>query len=281
MGSMARFTAGWVKLHRSPEYDDLTNNIHLWALWTWLLKSATWKPTIIAWNGRRRDLAPGSVVIGIKELADQWSCSRATIKKWLEYLQKSERISLEVTSKGTLIIIRNWLEFQAKEIIDTPAEDAGCDNDMTSEWHQGDNEVTLSKEFKKERINTSAAEAATPVGEQKSKPRAVRAVRAAEPTEGSQLWSYYKQQLEAKNKPTVAPGAKERAWCKSLCSEFGLTKAKLLIDAYVADNDPFVSGNGWSLNLLISQRQKYLCRIDDAGKPQLDTSWVVNELELA
>jgi hypothetical protein len=76
---------------------------------------ATWKPSKIRWMGKQRELAPGSVVLGIKELADKWGCSRSVIQKHLHYLHDTGRIVFESCSRGSLITICNWAEYQSNE----------------------------------------------------------------------------------------------------------------------------------------------------------------------
>lgn len=94
---------------------DIGDNPLLFALWNWLLYSAAWKSSSIIWNGVRRDIQPGTVVMGLRELSERWECSPSTIKRWLQYLVRSERISLESCTRGTLITILNWEVYQSKD----------------------------------------------------------------------------------------------------------------------------------------------------------------------
>lgn len=120
---MARFTGGWIKLWRKAVEGDLASHPFLWALWNWLLFAAVWKPTSIRWKGMRRDIPPGTVVMGIREIADKWDCSPATVKRWLDYLVESRRITLESGTDGTLVTILNWSVYQASDDTrQTPAE---------------------------------------------------------------------------------------------------------------------------------------------------------------
>jgi hypothetical protein len=147
---MARFTGGWIKLWRKAIEGDLPGNVYLWALWNWLLFAASWKPTKILWNGEQREIPPGTVVMGLGELATKWDCSRMTIKRWLEYLEKSERISLETCTRGTLVTIRNWELYQNKEEEDvTPSG-----HEVDTGWIPSGNELALSEEVKNIRNNT-------------------------------------------------------------------------------------------------------------------------------
>lgn len=148
---MARFTGGWIKLWRKAVEGDLADNVFLWGLWNWLLYAATWKPTSILWQGKRRDIPPGTVVVGMAELAEKWDCSRNTIKKWLKYLEDSDRITLEVCTRGTLVTIRNWSVYQSRE---ADACEPTADEVQTN-CTPSANEVALSKEGKKVRREES------------------------------------------------------------------------------------------------------------------------------
>ncbi len=144
---MAKFQNGWIKLWRKAVEGDLADNPILWALWNWLLYTATWKPTSIIWNGARRDIPSGTVVLGISELAEKWECSQSTVKKWLTYLQSSGRIYLETCSRGTLVTIVNWDTYQ-----NSYAERREpSENEVGAGCEQGENEVRLIEEGKKVR----------------------------------------------------------------------------------------------------------------------------------
>lgn len=144
---MARFTGGWFKAWRDFWVEDLSQNIFLWGLWNALLYMATYKETKIIWEGKPRVLPPGSVVFGIKELAEKWDCSRTAVKRWLDYLVVSERISLETSHRGCIVTIRDWEDFQNAE------QEARQQRDINGATtvQQRDNNETLSKESKKER----------------------------------------------------------------------------------------------------------------------------------
>lgn len=139
---MARFNKGWVKAWRDMVDGDLPQNIWLWGIWNWLLLAATWKPSKILWKGKQREIPPGTVVMGLGELAAKWECSKTTIKKWLIYLEESERISLEMCSRGTIVTIRNWDVYQSKEVEGCPPSE----HEVSAGCPPGVHEVNLNEE---------------------------------------------------------------------------------------------------------------------------------------
>lgn len=156
---MARFDNGWFKFYRRAFFEDIGRNQTCLALWSALLSMATYRETKIIWQGKQRVLPPGSVVFGISELADKWEVSKATISRWLQYLASSERITVESGTRGTIVTILNWEQYQTKEDFDeTPSEREVNANETPSE-----REVILIEEGKKVRKkNTSSLAAELP-----------------------------------------------------------------------------------------------------------------------
>jgi len=137
-----RFTKGWVKAWRDSLDEDLPDNVWLWGIWNWLLLSAIWKPTKILWKGKQREILPGTVVMGLGELANKWGCSKNTIKRWLKYLEETGRISVESCTRGTLVSVLQWGVYQA--------QDENTERELHENCTQAAHELHFSKEYKKE-----------------------------------------------------------------------------------------------------------------------------------
>lgn len=112
---MARFTGGWIKLHRELLEKDISENINLFGLWNYLLLIALYKESQIIWNGEQRILKPGSCLLSVSTLGEKWGLCKKTIFKWLRYLEKTSRIVLEVSPHGTVVTICNWERFQVSD----------------------------------------------------------------------------------------------------------------------------------------------------------------------
>lgn len=132
---MARFSNGWIKVYRSLGEGDLVQNPFLLALWVRLLTWAHWKPSKIMWEGHQRDLPAGAVVFGFRELAQHWDCSTSTIHKWSHYLHKTERITLETGTRGSLAIIRNWELYQSQDDDEQTPSEHGANTERTRAEH--------------------------------------------------------------------------------------------------------------------------------------------------
>ena len=82
-----------------------------------------------------------------------------------------------------------------------------------------------------------------------------------DPAATTLLWDYYSKGNEAKGLQPVHEGGKTSKLCKRLVDAHDVEKARQLVDAFLADQDAFVSAQAWSLGLLASQQQKYLARV--------------------
>lgn len=159
---LGRFENGWVRWHRKAFFGDIGTNAHCLSLWVSLLTMANYMPSKIIWNGSQRDVPPGSLIIGIRELAEKLGCSKNTINKWLKYLQSTDRILIDNGPRGTFVTICNWEKYQGEDDV------AGTlsDQQLTANWptpgtttgqHLGQ-QVTLTEEDKKERIKKVCAQ---------------------------------------------------------------------------------------------------------------------------
>lgn len=152
---MARFENGYVRWFRRTVFGDIGSNIHCLGLWVYLLSLATWKESDLIWRGERRKLPPGSVVIGLRELSTKLGCSKDTIARWLDYLHKSGRITLEHSTRGSLVTVLNWALYQGSDADDETQTRHESDADETRPGHDTPPTLgqrpTLIEEVKKER----------------------------------------------------------------------------------------------------------------------------------
>jgi hypothetical protein len=112
---LGRFENGWVRLERKAVTGDIGQNANCLSLWATLLCWATRMETVALWNGEKRILPPGSVLMGLDEIAEQLKISRSTARRWITYLEKTERVFVESGNRGTLVTIRNWAKYQPEQ----------------------------------------------------------------------------------------------------------------------------------------------------------------------
>lgn len=111
---MARFTGGYIKLYRQAFEGDIGTNGHCFALWCALLCMATWRETQLIADGEKRILPAGTVVTGTRELSEKLSFSKDTVIRWLKYLEKTDRVAVSRTTRGSIVTIHNWAQYQAQ-----------------------------------------------------------------------------------------------------------------------------------------------------------------------
>jgi len=79
------------------------------------------------------------------------------------------------------------------------------------------------------------------------------------PSATTQLWDHYYRGLEKKGVKAVHQGGKTGKLLKTLVDRHG-DYATALVDAFLNDQDSFVSDQAWSLGLLVAQDQKYAAK---------------------
>lgn len=112
---MARFSNGWVKVHRrmfayNENFDFLTIGIL-----TWLIGAANTQESKILWRGKPRMLSRGQVLTSIKELwGESTDYSPKQVRLRIQRLVDSGTISVESVTHGTIITICNYDKYQEK-----------------------------------------------------------------------------------------------------------------------------------------------------------------------
>jgi hypothetical protein len=117
---------------------------------------ANWQPTKIKWNGKPRDLPKGSVVIGIREIADHLGFSKDTVYRQLQYLSERDTISYETSTRGTIVTILNYEQYQDDFEILRQSEGHGCDTPKDTSRTPAERQPTLNEEYNNIRNNTGA-----------------------------------------------------------------------------------------------------------------------------
>lgn len=106
-------------------------------------------------KGQARELPKGSLVIGIREIADHLKFSKDTVYRQLKYLVSRDTIKMESATEGTVITIINYDEYQDSDESLRHDEgrdsDAPKDMDATRAERSVGHEPTPNREFKKKK----------------------------------------------------------------------------------------------------------------------------------
>lgn len=135
---MARYENGWIKFYRSAVNEDIGWNGVQLAVWVTLLCWATRYDTKIGWTGGQRTVPAGSVVTAIRDLSVRLGFSKDAIARALRSLAGRDSIRIESATRGTLITICNWAEYQ--DATQEPATQVrhDCDTKRTLAGRQPD-----------------------------------------------------------------------------------------------------------------------------------------------
>lgn len=159
---------GYVKLWRKTLDSGLLQNGPAWQLFGYLLLKATHKPYRQIVGGVVFELLPGQLVFGRVKAGADLGLSEQRIRTAILLLKKMEIITSKVTSKGTIITIVNWHNYQE----DTPTVNQQGNQQpnqqvtsiqpaLNQHLTTNKNKITRTQEEKKE-DTASAAPAAGP-----------------------------------------------------------------------------------------------------------------------
>lgn len=109
---MARFTNGWVKIHRKAILGDIGSSFIRQGLFNAVIAMANLETSIVSWNGKPKKLERGELVTSLSELASLGDVDVKTVSRHLEYLRLRETINVEKCSTGTLIKVINFDKYQ-------------------------------------------------------------------------------------------------------------------------------------------------------------------------
>jgi hypothetical protein len=137
---------GYIKLWRKLQDNKaIYHDSNCLALLIHLLFMAEWKEGRKVWfNGKELPLMTGQLTTGRKQLAVSVGLSERNIRTCLDKLTKMEIVTIETTSKYSLITILNWETYQQTK--DKNDQQTANDRPTT------DQQVTTIKEYKNKRI---------------------------------------------------------------------------------------------------------------------------------
>ena len=106
---------GWISVHRKIEDDWLWKDkpFSKGQAWVDLLLMVNHEDSKILFNGELVEIKRGQRITSIKKLCDRWGWSNKKVKRFLELLQKDDKIRLEIAPrKATTITIVNYSFYQ-------------------------------------------------------------------------------------------------------------------------------------------------------------------------
>lgn len=130
-------SGGWIKLHRSILDNPIFNDLQLYRLWSLCLLKATHKEREVLVGKQTVHLQPGQFITGrtaIRELynkglkeSDQVHGDK-TVYRWLMTLEMTRYVTLQKTSKYTVVTVTNWNQYQQNDQVRDQVNDPQVDH---------------------------------------------------------------------------------------------------------------------------------------------------------
>lgn len=95
--------SGWLKNHK------------LWVFWSYCLMRAAYKEHDAIVGYQTVHLLPGQFIFGRKKAAEELNLTERSIRTNLDFLVKSQNVTIETTNKFSIITIVNWNIYQCDE----------------------------------------------------------------------------------------------------------------------------------------------------------------------
>jgi hypothetical protein len=112
-GAMARQFNGWIRIERKLAISDIAQRSpETLKVWMLLLCMANQDESKEYLAGIKKKIQRGQLVSGVSELAKLAFTTEAKVKSALKYLKMTGRITDETTTKGRVITITKWDQYQ-------------------------------------------------------------------------------------------------------------------------------------------------------------------------
>lgn len=107
---------GWVCLYRKIlENPIICKDSDYFAVWCYLLLSATHKKTSALFKSKKIVLLPGQLITGRKSIAKKFKIDESKVQRILKTLENEQQIEQQTSSQNRLITIINWYQYQEIE----------------------------------------------------------------------------------------------------------------------------------------------------------------------
>lgn len=107
---------GWVCLYRKIlENPIICKDSDYFAVWCYLLLSATHKRKSALFKGKKITLLPGQLITGRKSIAKKFKVDESKVQRILKTLENEHQIEQQTSSQNRLITIINWYQYQESE----------------------------------------------------------------------------------------------------------------------------------------------------------------------
>lgn len=125
---MPRHSGGWIKVYRSMLDGDIGQNGNCLGLFIRLLAWANLKPSKVRFNGATLELPRGSLLMGVRDIAEKMHCDKNTVLRHMRFLEKRGTLTRKFAMEGSVIEIVNFEEYQGHKEMGGGISDNHADN---------------------------------------------------------------------------------------------------------------------------------------------------------
>ena len=136
--------SGYVKLWRKSLKNGMMQNPELFLFWCWCLLKASHKERKIMVGYQSVLLKPGEFIFGRKMASKELHLSERNIRTNVNFLEKSENVTIKTTNKFSILSIVNWNIYQSER----PTNDQQNDQQTTNKRPANDQQTTTYKNIR-------------------------------------------------------------------------------------------------------------------------------------
>jgi hypothetical protein len=105
---------GYIKLWRQILDSEMLKDHKLCVFWIWCILKASHKKHKVTVGRHEVQLLPGQFVFGRKKASEELNISEQSIRTIINFLKKTEKITIKPTNKFSIITIINWDIYQSE-----------------------------------------------------------------------------------------------------------------------------------------------------------------------
>lgn len=144
---------GWIKLHRKLQDNPIYTNSVAVHVWIECLFRACHSDTTFYHKREKITLKAGQFLMGRDEFAEKIGSKGTTIWYWINMFKSDSMIDITTSSKGTVVSILNWNQYQTLtadmtmngQRMDTNKNDKNVKNNNTYSPEAGESDLKNSK----------------------------------------------------------------------------------------------------------------------------------------
>jgi DnaD/phage-associated family protein len=107
---------GYIKLYRKIlENPIIMKDTEHLALWIYILLNATHKEMKVIFGNNTKILKPGEFITGLKKISIETNIEIHKVDRILKLFKSEKQIEIQTCTKGRLISVLNWEEYQSNE----------------------------------------------------------------------------------------------------------------------------------------------------------------------